>query len=125
VFYDASCSFCSGAAARWRGFLGRRGLTVLPLQSGEARRALGLREGEVPEEFKIVCERGIFGGADALLEIARRCWWGKPLAALGSIPSVRGILRRSYAAFAKHRHCLRGACQMGAAEHCHGGARTQ
>ena len=51
------------------------------------------------------------GGADALVEIARRIWWAWPLFALAQLPGAMLVLRAGYRKFAANRHCLRGACR--------------
>lgn len=111
VFFDATCRLCAGAAARWRGLLERNGFAVLPLQSEIAGRELHLKRDELPDEMKLVCGRRTFGGADALIEIARRIWWARPLAMIGSIPPARKLLRGTYQLLAARRHCFSGACR--------------
>jgi alginate O-acetyltransferase complex protein AlgI len=116
VFFDASCRLCAGAAARWRKLLERHGFAVFPLQSGVARQALGLGAEELPQEMKVISDECLFGGADALIEIARRIWWARPLAVIGSAPPVRNLLRRAYAELAKRRNCLNKMCRISTAK---------
>jgi predicted DCC family thiol-disulfide oxidoreductase YuxK len=111
VFFDASCRLCSGAADRWQALLARYGFEVLPLQGEVARRELGL-DGRLPDEMKVISERGITGGSEALIEIARHIWWARPLALLGSIFFVRSMLQRAYGVLARRRHCLGNACLL-------------
>ena len=61
----------------------------------------------------LVTERGTcHGGAEAILQIARRIWWARPLFALGGIPGARPLLSKVYRAVAKRRTCLVGACKL-------------
>ena len=112
LFFDAGCRLCAGAAARWRGLLERNGFAVLPLQSDTAHQALGLETDVVPEEMKVISRGGVFGGADALIEIARRIWWARPLAVIGSAWPVRNVLRRASVALAERRRCFNGTCRI-------------
>ena len=51
------------------------------------------------------------GGADALVEIARRIWWAWPLFALAQVPGVMLLLHAAYRQVAANRHCISGACR--------------
>lgn len=113
LFFDAECGLCSSEAERWRGVLEKRGVAVLPLQSLEARRALHLEEGVTPDEIKLVAGGCVFGGADALIEIARRISWARPLAFFAAFPGVRPVLCRAYQTVAARRNCSSGACGIG------------
>ena len=113
LFYDGECSLCTGAAARFQTFLNRHGFEIVPLQTDSARERLGLKANEVPDEMKLLTATGqIFGGADALLQIARRIWWAWPLFALAQIPSVMSLARLVYHRIAANRHCLNGICRI-------------
>ena len=50
------------------------------------------------------------GGADAIVEIARRIWWAWPLWVISRFPGVMGILRAGYRILAANRHCANGVC---------------
>ncbi len=87
--------------------------TWFPLQAKWIRQKLGLKEGEVPDEMKLLAADGaILGGADALIRLARSIWWAWPLFVLAQIPEARPILRAAYRAMAKNRHCLDGHCAL-------------
>ena len=53
------------------------------------------------------------GGADAILEIARRIWWGWPLFIFAELPGVKPMLRALYRIIAANRYCVNGACKVG------------
>ena len=52
------------------------------------------------------------GGADAILEIARRIWWGWPLFIFAKLPSIKPMLRALYRAIAANRYCASGSCKV-------------
>jgi predicted DCC family thiol-disulfide oxidoreductase YuxK len=113
LFYDGECSLCTGAAARFQSFLNRHGFEIVPLQTNSARECLGLKANEVPDEMKLLTDAGkIFGGADALMQIARRIWWAWPLFALAQIPGAMIFARLVYRRIAANRHCLNGICRI-------------
>ena len=53
----------------------------------------------------------ILGGADAVVELARRVWWGWPLWVFAQAPGSRPLLRAAYRWIAARRHCLGGTCE--------------
>lgn len=113
VFYDADCPFCRAWVGRAHGLLARRGFHFVPLQSDWAEARLGLKESASFDEMKLLTAAGkIYGGADALVRLARSIWWAWPLYALAQIPGARPILRVIYRHLARNRHCLGGRCQL-------------
>lgn len=114
VLYDASCAKCTALAARFRRPLRRRGYVTAPLQSLWAPAALGMLPTELLKEMRVLTARGErFGGADALLHLAREFWWARPLAWLALLPGARRVLRATYAWIAAHRHCTASGCSYG------------
>ena len=110
VFYDAECQVCRGWVERTHALMAQHGCHPVPLQSSWARTRLGLGPEERLTEMKFLAADGrIFGGADALLQIARAIWWAWPLYALARISGVRPVLRMLYRHFAARRHCT-GQC---------------
>jgi predicted DCC family thiol-disulfide oxidoreductase YuxK len=111
VFYDGECHLCLAWARRWRGALGRRHFHLLPLQSPDAARRLGMAVPDLPGEMRLLLADGRnLGGADALVEIARRIWWAWPLWAGSRIPGAMPVLRAGYRVLAANRHCANGIC---------------
>ncbi len=55
-----------------------------------------------------------FGGADALLEIARYFWWAWPLGQIGRVAPIKHLLRAAYRWIARHRNCADGHCNINA-----------
>jgi predicted DCC family thiol-disulfide oxidoreductase YuxK len=113
VFYDGECAVCLELAARFGGVLRRAGFALVAFQHPWAGVKLGLQSGEVPDAARVVATNGATTeGAEAMLVLADRIWWAKPLAWLGRWPlSMRGM-RRGYAWFAARRHCIGGACGL-------------
>lgn len=113
MFYDGDCRLCAGSVARWRGLLERRGFGFAPLQTDWVRARLGLAEGELPEEMKVVTRDGrLTGGVGGLAELARAIWWAWPLFVMAQVRGVRGVMDASYRRLAANRRCFNGACEM-------------
>ena len=113
LFYDGECPLCRDAARRAAGILNRHGIDLRPLQSPGAREMLGLRQAELLRETRLLLADGrSFGGADAVLEIARRIWWASPLWLLSLVPGAKSILRSLYRVIAANRHCVDGVCKL-------------
>lgn len=111
IFYDGECEFCRNWVRRTEPMLGPRGFTFAPLQASWVRALLQLREEELLREMRVLLDTGeSFGGADAIIEIAKCVWWTWPLAALARIPRMRGALRAAYRQIAARRSCLAAAC---------------
>ncbi|HET9830847.1 MAG TPA: DCC1-like thiol-disulfide oxidoreductase family protein [Vicinamibacterales bacterium] len=100
VFYDAECAFCVWTARVFESVLTRRHVRLLPVQT------LGTFD-----EMLLRREDGtIIGGADAVVDLARRIWWGWPLWALSRIPGTLPLMRSAYRWVARHRGCASGSC---------------
>ena len=113
VFYDADCPFCRAWVGRTHGLLARRGLHFVPLQSDWVKARLGLEDNVSFDEMKLLTAGGkIYGGADALVRLARSIWWAWPVFAFAQIPGVPRILRLIYRHVARNRHCLGGRCGL-------------
>jgi predicted DCC family thiol-disulfide oxidoreductase YuxK len=115
VFYDADCRFCVDWARRFERVLGRRRLELVPLQTPGAGAALGLRDELLLDEMRLRLQDGeVFGGAAAVVEIARRIWWAWPFWALSQLPGAMRPLRATYRRIARRRGCTSGACEIDA-----------
>ncbi len=98
LLYDAECAFCTKWARRGEQVLGSRGFTFRPLP-------------QAAEEMKLVTPSGeTFGGAMALVHLARQVWWAWPLWAASRVPFVMRFLNRGYRKVAARRHCLNERC---------------
>jgi predicted DCC family thiol-disulfide oxidoreductase YuxK len=106
IFYDGQCSSCREFARRFKNVLAARGFTFEPLQREWVRRRLNLTEEETLEEMRVLTREGeVFGGADAVILLARQIWWAVPLSWLARLPSVRARLHRLYRWIAARRTC--------------------
>jgi predicted DCC family thiol-disulfide oxidoreductase YuxK len=113
VLFDGNCSLCCGSARFFSHTLDRHGIALAPLQTAWVRERLGLPEGEPPVEMRLLLANGNApGGADAILEIARRIWWGWPLFVLAKLPGIKPMLRAMYRIIAANRYCANGACKI-------------
>jgi len=112
LFFDAECEFCT-KLARWIApILERRGMTLAPLQDPRVGALLGLKREELLRELRFMLSDGRqFGGADAIVALAREVWWARPLAWFSEVPGVTELLRRGYRYVAMHRNCAATQCR--------------
>jgi predicted DCC family thiol-disulfide oxidoreductase YuxK len=106
VFFVRACPFCTRAARRIGPALARRGVAVIPLQTEWVQEYLAARNEPLLKEIRFLSADGkLMGGADALVEVARRLLWTRPVVWIAKIPIMMRLLRRAYAAMAARRHC--------------------
>ncbi len=111
VFYDGRCSMCAGTIGRLRRTLIRRGFLLAPLQRGWVQERLGLGSEELLDEMRVLTADGrMLGGAEAIVYLAGRIWWGRPLVGLSKIPGAGRLLDRLYRLIARRRYGLGGVC---------------
>src|SRR5262245_60303576 len=92
--------------------LTKRGFDFAPLQAPWVRECLGPDVVGTLTEMRVFTLDGrLFGGADAVLFLARRIWWACPLGWAGGLPGVRALFRYLYRWLAKRRYCLSGTCR--------------
>jgi predicted DCC family thiol-disulfide oxidoreductase YuxK len=106
LFYDAQCGFCTRIARWLEPILAGRGMAVAPLQDPRVGALLGLRQEVLLKELKFLWSDGTqYGGADAVLAVAREIWWAAPLVWLAKLPGMKGWLEEGYRAVAASRSC--------------------
>lgn len=111
LFFDADCNFCT-RLARWLApILARRGFAAAPLQDPRVSALLGLSQQELLRELRLLLSDGThYGGAEAVVAVARQIWWGQPLVWLTHLPGAKSLLRNGYYWVAVHRSCAASAC---------------
>ena len=113
VAFDAECGFCRALARRLGPVLRRRGFALVPLQTPWVKDRLGQIPGESVDEMKLLTTNGgVFGGADAAVELGRGVWILRPLVWVSVVPGGRWFLRRAYRWIARHRRCGDGICRV-------------
>jgi predicted DCC family thiol-disulfide oxidoreductase YuxK len=113
IYYDDECQFCRGMLRRFGRTLARRRFIFVPLQAPGAARLLGVSDEHLLDEMRVRLDNGaVFGGASALVAIARRIWWAWPLWALSRVPGAMPLMNAAYRWIARNRHCLNGACAV-------------
>src|SRR5205823_11085223 len=64
------------------------------------------------KEMRFLTDAGqVFGGAEAVVQIARRIWWGWPLFAFSRLPGAKPAFARLYARIAQRINWADGACR--------------
>ena len=116
LFFDSDCRFCT-RLARWLvPILERRGLALAPLQNPRVAPLLRLTPEELLFELKFLGADGRqYGGADAIVALAREIWWGQSVVWLAKIPWVMARMRSLYRWIASRRSCAAFPCPANAA----------
>ncbi len=102
VLYDSECSLCTRLAWRCHELLRRNGFQLAPLPAG----------GRAREMMVLLPDGRALGGADGIMQIARRVWWAWPLFVLAQVPGMMILFRATYRVIAARRTCLGNACQL-------------
>ncbi|EEF61089.1 thiol-disulfide oxidoreductase DCC family protein [Pedosphaera parvula] len=113
VVYDADCALCRTWAGRTYRILRGRGFRLVPFHVEWVRKELGLKEGQLPDEMRLLNQDGKnIGGADAVVEIARTIWWAFPIYAVSRFPGMLLAFRTIYRTLAKRRNCIGKVCRL-------------
>jgi predicted DCC family thiol-disulfide oxidoreductase YuxK len=113
LFFDADCVFCAKIARWLQPILERRNLAVAPLQDPRVATLLGLAHENLMREIHLLLSDGSrYGGADAVVALARQIWWAAPLAWLAKIPGVTRLLHIGYQSVAANRNCSSTTCTV-------------
>lgn len=113
ILFDGDCSFCRRCVAAAIPILAPRGFIFLPLQTPWIDAFFYLPAHELLSEMRLLLPTmESLGGADAILELAKRVWWSWPLVVFAHVPGVRPLLRAAYRGVAARRSCSAGACEI-------------
>jgi len=113
VFFDRDCSVCTSLARRFRRPLVARGFGLAALQDPRAQALLDLPPQELLREMRVVTSDGqVYGGAQAIIYLARQIWWAYPLFLAAKLPNFPRVLDAGYRWFADHRACVSGVCSL-------------
>jgi predicted DCC family thiol-disulfide oxidoreductase YuxK len=106
LFFDAECGFCT-RTARWIApVLGRRGMAVAPLQDPRVGALLGISREVLLRELRFLLSDGKqYGGANAVVAVARQIWWARPLVWFAKLPGAMKLLHAGYRWVAAQRSC--------------------
>jgi predicted DCC family thiol-disulfide oxidoreductase YuxK len=112
LFFDAECRFCT-RIARWIApILSPRGLGVAPLQDPRVGALLGMRREELLTELRFLLSDGTnFGGAAAVVAVAREIRWARPFAWFAALPGMMRVLDAAYKWIAEQRGCVSQTCE--------------
>ena len=113
VFFDRDCAICTSLACRVRRPLEKRGFGLAGLQDPRVQALLALPPEDLLREMRVATADGrIYGGAEAIVYLARQVWWTWPLYAAAKLPGAMRLLDAGYRWFADHRTCANGACSV-------------
>ena len=113
VCFDRSCSICTSLASRFERTLEKRGFGLAALQDPRVATLLGLPPDQLLHEMRVVTANNeLYGGADAIVFLARQIWWAWPLFAAAKIPGLPRILDAAYHWFADPLHCSSSTCSL-------------
>ena len=113
VFFDRDCGVCTSFARRFRRLLEKRGFGLAALQDPRVQALLASPPEELLREMRVATADGeVYGGAKAIVFLARQIWWAWPLYAAAKLPGVPRILGACYRWFAAHRKCSSGSCSL-------------
>ena len=106
LFFDAECGFCT-RTARWIApILRRRGMAIAPLQDPRVGPLLGMNREQLLKELRFLLSDGKqYGGADAVVAVAREIWWAYPLVWFAKLPGAMRSLHSGYRWVASQRSC--------------------
>jgi predicted DCC family thiol-disulfide oxidoreductase YuxK len=107
LFFDAECTFCTRTAQWVAPILEKRGMALAPLQDSRVVALLGMPRKELLRELRFLLSDGTqYGGADAIVALAKEIWWWRPLVWLAHIPGMMDVLRKGYDRVAAQRSCV-------------------
>lgn len=113
IFYDGECALCLRWMRRAKRLLNQRDFNFVALQTASAKERLQLTDATALTEMRLLLGDGrIFGGADAVMEIARHIWWAWPSWLISKIPGVILFCRAFYRLIASNRHCTNPICAL-------------
>ena len=113
LFFDADCRFCTRLARWWAPILRRRGLGTAALQDARVGALLGMARQGLLRELRFVRSNGRqYGGADAVLAIAREIWWARPVVWLSLLPGMENLMQAGYRWIAAHKNCGAVECAV-------------
>jgi predicted DCC family thiol-disulfide oxidoreductase YuxK len=113
LFFDAECGFCTRIAHWLAPMLARRGLGVAPLQDPRVGALLGMTQRELLKELRFLLSDGThYGGARAVVAVAREIWWGRPLVWLAALPGMMRVLNEGYQWVSTQRGCESAKCDV-------------
>ena len=111
MFFDAECGFCMRFARWLTPILKRRGMETAPLQDPRVGALLGMNRQELLREIRLLLSDGRqYGGASALLAMAREVWWARPLVWIAGLPGMTGAFDSAYHWMAAQRSCVAESC---------------
>lgn len=113
VFFDRDCAVCTSLARRFRRSLEKRGFGLAALQDPRVRALLALPPEDLLREMRVATTEGKFyGGAEAIVFLARQIWWAWPVYGAAKFPGIPRLFDAAYGWFAARRTCLSGLCSV-------------
>jgi predicted DCC family thiol-disulfide oxidoreductase YuxK len=106
IFFDEDCNLCRDLMLRFEHVFAKRGFYFEPLQREWVHERLNVTRAQALEEMRVLTADGqVFGGADAVIFLARQLWWAAAFSTMARVPAIHGLLDRGYRWIAAHRTC--------------------
>lgn len=112
VLFDGECRFCTKLVDHFTPLLHRHAFRTAPLQAPWVKKQLAGCTDLLSEMRLLLPDGTVYGGAEALVQLARVIGWARPLYWAALLPGGMGVLRKAYAWVARRRNCLGGACRV-------------
>jgi predicted DCC family thiol-disulfide oxidoreductase YuxK len=117
VLYDGDCAVCIQFIQTCTPLFLSTSLKPIPLQTEWVKQRLGFDEtensAELLKEMRVLTAQGqIYGGADAVIYLARQFWWSRPFVYLAALPGGHFLIDRVYRWIASNRHCSAQGCSV-------------
>jgi predicted DCC family thiol-disulfide oxidoreductase YuxK len=113
VLFDRDCRICTSLVRRLRQTFEKRGFGLAALQDPRVAVLLGLPPDQLLREMRVVTTKNeMYGGAEAIVYLAKQIWWGWPVYVAAKLPGVLRILKAGYRWFADHRRCSASKCSI-------------
>jgi predicted DCC family thiol-disulfide oxidoreductase YuxK len=112
VFYDSECPMCSNLTHNAKKLTAGQGLGFASLHSDWVKEKIKDVKEPLKEMLILKPDGNIIGGADAMVHLARKIWFTRPIYWIYQIPGMKFVYKPVYAFIAKNRYCISKVCRI-------------
>ena len=112
IFYDGECPLCIHLADQFNCLLNNHNVGLTPLQTPWVKSRFNISEDSLSEMYVLTTKGKLLGGADGIIYLSKKLWWGLPFYCIAQLPGMKFILRKIYKMVARNRHCFNGSCKI-------------